>query len=131
MKIYAPTARAARRVECPQSNGAPDSAPADFDATANPIIAVHIFGIESLRPIGQITAEVVADQKFRRQIERLHRLGPRVTAEFLAELGAERSIQTVIDRKLDTYAELEPEALEVTGGDGFWPVPLHEVRRGP
>ena len=108
MKIYAPTARAARRVECPRSNGAPDSAPADFDATANPIIAVHIFGIESLRPIGQIAAEVVADQRFRRQVLRLHRLGPRVTAELLAELDA--------------------EALEVTGGDDFWPVPIRGVR---
>ena len=83
------------------------------------------------RPVGSLAAELVADLRFRRQVLRLHRLGPRVTAELLAELGAERSIQTVIDRKLDTYAELEPEALEVTGGDGFWPVPLHEVRRGP
>ena len=80
-----------------------------------------------LRSIGQIAAEVVADMKFRRQVLRLHRLGPRITAEFLAELGAERGIQTVIDQKLDTYAELEPETLEVTGGDGFWPVPVRRV----
>ena len=37
--------------------------------------------------------------------------------------GTKRSIQTIIDRKL------EPEVLEATGGDGFWPAPLHEVRR--
>ena len=53
--------------------------------------------------------------------------GPRVVGELLAELGAERSIMTLIDQKLDTYAELEPETLEVTGGDGFWPVPVREV----
>ncbi len=41
--------------------------------------------------------------------------------------GAERSIQTVIDQNLDTYAEIEPETLEVTGGDGFWPAPVREV----
>ena len=42
-------------------------------------------------------------------IQRLHGLGDRVLGEFLAEIGAERSIMTLIDRKLDTYAELEPE----------------------
>ncbi len=30
-----------------------------------------------LRPIGEIAAEVVADMRFRHQILRLHRLGPR------------------------------------------------------
>ncbi len=80
-----------------------------------------------LRPIGPIAAEVVADLRFRHQVLRLHRLGPRAVAELLAEIGAERSIQTVIDKKLDTYAELDPEALEATGGDGFWQSPLHGV----
>ncbi len=82
---------------------------------------------QGLRPIGLIAAEVVANMRFRRQVQRLHRLGPRVIGELLAELGAERGIQTVIDQKLDTYAELKPETLEVTGGDGFWPVPVRKV----
>ncbi len=73
-------------------------------------------------------AEVVASLKFRRQVEHLHRLGPRVVGELLAEIGAERSIQTLIDRKIDTYAALNPEALEATGGDDFWPPPLWKVR---
>ncbi len=51
MKIYAPTARAARRVECPRSNGAPDSTPADFNATAHPIINRHWLGVDPFRPI--------------------------------------------------------------------------------
>ena len=33
--------------------------PADFDATACPIIARHIFGIEPFRPIGLIIVSVV------------------------------------------------------------------------
>ena len=82
---------------------------------------------EGLRPIGALAAEIVADLRFRRQVLRLHRLGPRAVGEFLAELGAERSIMTLIDHKLDTYAELKPETLEVTGGDGFWPVPVRRV----
>ena len=43
--------------------------------------------------------------------------------------GAERSIQTVIDQKLDTYADLDLEALEATGGDKFWPAPLNMIER--
>ncbi len=72
---------------------------------------------------------MIDNLRFRRQVEHPHRLGPHATAELLAEIGAERSIQTIIDRKLDTYAELEPEALEATGGDAFWPVPIRRVPR--
>ena len=59
--------------------------------------------------------------RFRRQVLHLHRLGPRAVGELLAEIGAERGIQTVIDQKLDTYAEIEIEALEAAGGDD-WPI---------
>ncbi len=59
------------------------------------------------------------------------RLGPRAVGELLAEIGAERSVMTVIDQKLDTYANLEPETLEVTGGDRFWPAPVYEVQPSP
>ncbi len=80
-----------------------------------------------LKSIYAVAAETVARLRFRRQVEALHQLGPRATAELLAEIGAERSIMTIIDRKLDTYTELEPEILEVAGGDRFWPAPLREV----
>ena len=65
--------------------------------------------------------------RFHHQVLHLHRLGPRVTAELLAEISAERSIQAIIDRKLDRFAGLAPEALEIAGGDRFWPSPLSEV----
>ena len=83
----------------------------------------------TFRPFGEVAAEIVADMKFRRRVLRLHSLGPRVVGELLAEIGAERSIQTVIDQKLDTYAQLEPEALEATGGSDFWQPPIHGVER--
>ena len=83
---------------------------------------------EGFRSNGALAAEIVADLRFRRQVERVHALGPRVTAEMLAEIGAERAIMTLIDEKLDRYVDLDPEALEATGGDGFWPVPIREVR---
>ncbi len=82
----------------------------------------------SFRPIGKVAAEVVADLRFRRKVIRLHRQGPRVLGELLAELGVERDIGTIIDRKLDTYAEIESEALEAAGGDAFPRPPLYRVR---
>jgi hypothetical protein len=81
------------------------------------------------RTIGQVAAEIVADLKFRRQVIRLHRQGPRAVGEFLAGLGADRGIRTVIDRKLGTFAELDPEALQAAGGDDLWQPPIHGVER--
>lgn len=123
MKIYAPTARAARRVECPRSNGAPDSAPADFDATANPIIGRHWFGVEPLGAIGQIAAEVVADRRRQRAADHLYNLGPRPVLVALVELeaGAE------LDRVLADFARLDPKMVRQLGGDQFWQPPLREV----
>ena len=83
---------------------------------------------QGLRPFGQSAAEVVADLAFRRKVERLHRLGPRITAELLAEIGAERGIQTIIDQKLDAYSELDPRMIEAAGGSDFWPAPIREIR---
>ena len=77
-----------------------------------------------------VAAEVVADLRFRRRVERLHRLGPRAVAELLAEIGAERSITTIVDQKLATYVDLDIEALEAAGGDTFWPVPLRGIGDG-
>ncbi len=107
--------------------GMADELQIGFNPAAHPIIARHFFGVEPFRSIGEVAAEVVADLRVRRQVLRLHRLGPRVTAELLAEIGAERGITTIINQKLERYAELDPEALEATGGDRFWPAPLREV----
>ena len=81
----------------------------------------------SAAPERLIAADAVADLRFRRRVERLHNLGPRATAELLAELGAERALQTAIDRKLATYVELDPATVEAVGAD-FWPAPLHLIR---
>ena len=81
------------------------------------------------RSAGAVAAEIVADLRFRRAVERLYRKGPRVIAELLAELGAERSITTIIENKLDRFGQIDDEALRATGGDRFTPSPPHEVKR--
>ncbi len=109
--------------------GMADELQVGFNPAAHPIIARHLFGVEPFRPIGEVAAEVVADLRRRRHVQQVHRLGDRVFGELLAEIGAERGIMTIIDRKLERYARLDPETLQVTGGDTFSPVPIHEVRR--
>ncbi len=71
------------------------------------------------RHLGSLAAELVDNPRFRHQVEHLHSLGPRAIAELLAEIGVERGIRTIIDRKLDRYSQLKPEALKATGGDAF------------
>ncbi len=124
MDIYASTARAASRVKYPRSNDALDSAPADFDAAANPIISRHWFGIESFRPIGRVAAEVVADLKRQRQIEHVHRLGARAVGEILHQVAESENL----DRALAAYERPTPDLLKAVGHDRFPPLPIHAVR---
>ena len=84
-----------------------------------------------LIPIGPVAAEIVARLHFRRQVERLHRLGPRAVAELLAEIGAERGVTTIIDAKLTRYAAIDPMTLEAASVDQFWPAPLYEITEPP
>ena len=124
MSITISSARPASRAK---RNGV-DAVPVNIDPGAYPILAVHFFGLEPPRPVGPVAAEVVADLRFRRQVEHLHGVGPRVLAETLAHLGAKHNIQTSVERTIEHFAELEPEALQVAGGDHFWQPPIHEVQ---
>ena len=72
-----------------------------------------------LRSIGQVAEEVVADLRFHRQVEKLHRLGPRATGELLAEIGEQRHCRTFIDRRVEAYANLDPETVQALDGDQF------------
>lgn len=54
---------------------------------------------------------------------RLHGLGPRALAEFLAELGGDRAMLPGILAMLETWqARLTPRMLRTAGADGFPPV---------
>jgi len=62
--------------------------------------------------------------RFQRDVEAVHRLGPRAVAELLLELknGAD------LDDRLARYAELDPATVRALGADRFPPHPLSVVR---
>ncbi len=70
---------------------------------------------------------VIADLRRQRHVQKLYHLGPRAIDALLIEIGAERGITTIIERKIEVFAQLEPEAIEAAGGDRFCPAPLREV----
>ena len=109
-------------------SGRTHRSPANFDQAAFPIIAQHFFGIEPPRPNTPVTADAVADLRRQRYVRKLHRLGPRALDALLVEIGSERSITTIVERKIEKYAGLDVGALELTGGDRFPPPSIHEVQ---
>jgi len=60
------------------------------------------------------------DVRFRRDVEQLHRLGPRAIVELLTELAAERLLRTEIEALVAHYARLDPTTLDAAGGQR-WP----------
>jgi hypothetical protein len=68
--------------------------------------------------------------RFRRDVERLHRLGPRALHALLAELGARRLIRAEVEALVANYvARLDDEMVRAAGGDRFPPRPVYLVRR--
>jgi hypothetical protein len=68
----------------------------------------------------QAAAAYRAEARFRRDVERVHSLGPRVLLELLAELGRERLMRTVMEAKVSKYASrLDPDVLRALGADRF------------
>ena len=57
-----------------------------------------------------------ADVRRCRNVESVHRAGPRALLELLKALGAMHGIQASIDDMLEEYAGLDPFVLEVLGG---------------
>ena len=98
--------------------------PSDFIPINYPILSRHWFG---LRPASLIAAETVADARFAHQVSKLHAEGPRLLTELLAEIGAERSLQTFIEEKIARYLEIDAAVLDVTDGRHLPPTLLHEV----
>lgn len=80
-----------------------------------------------MRPVSAVSDEIIRDLRFQRNVKALHSLGPRAVGEFLAEVGADRSIQTLIEQKLQRYAELTPEQVEAVSAGDWASFPLRAV----
>ena len=65
--------------------------------------------------------------RLQRGVERLHALGPRATAELLAEVGLRIGGMPAIFTVLTEYERLTPQALRAAGGDRFPRQPLRVV----
>ena len=73
-----------------------------------------------------LQAEIIADLRFQKSVEKLHRLGPRVLHALLCEFAYDRMLQTEIERLIEHYAGLRPERLRAVA-DRFAPAPIHLV----
>ena len=111
--------------------------PKSFNPDECPILAEHWYGLQpraqanDRQPalVGPIAAGIVADLAFQRNVERLHRLGPRSQYELLRELEQRFGCGKFIRNRVKRYAELDPGLVQALGGDRFPEAPVHEVRR--
>ena len=76
---------------------------------------------------GHATAQVVADLRFRRRIEALHAMGPRATAELIAEVIAVPLDRLTVDARLNLFLAMSDAALDAIGGRKLPSAPLHQV----
>ena len=74
------------------------------------------------------TTQLLADPRFHRQIEHLHRLGPRVFGELLTEIAAVTGQHVRVVDLVEEYAALDPAILGALGADTFPLMPLEIVR---
>ena len=101
--------------------------PEGFNPDECPILAEHWFGLQPRAQandrepelVGSIAAGIVADLAFQRDIERLHRLGPRPQYELLREIERQYGCARFIRDRVKTYAALDPAAVHATGGSRF------------
>lgn len=62
-----------------------------------------------------------------RQIEAIHRLGPRVLFELVDQLDREYGLGEEFDRLLSRFAEIDPAILRALAGDRFAVAPTRVV----
>ena len=109
--------------------------PKGFSPDECPILAKHWYGLQSCAQandrqpelVGPIAAGIVTDLAFRRDIERLHRLGPRSQYELLREIERRYGCARFIRERVKRYADLDPEIVAALGRDVFPPAPIREV----
>ena len=77
----------------------------------------------------KLAPEIAADLEFRANVRRFHAKGPRLLAELLAEIAADRALGSYIDEKLDRFLALDDAALDVLNARDLPPAPLKKVEK--
>lgn len=80
------------------------------------------------RPPPESTSGLRRDFVFERNVVQLHRLGPRIIAELLRDVGARTMHMTTIESKVANFADLDPSVVRALGGDRFARPPLMVVK---
>ena len=88
---------------------------------------LHAWEYTQNRRALQDSAEI-GSARWERQIEHLHRLGPRVFGELLAEIAAATGQHVRVVDLVEEYAQLDPDLLRFLGGDQFLPTVVEVVR---
>jgi hypothetical protein len=78
--------------------------------------------------VGSDPSDILADIRFARDVEALHRLGARCLFQYLVELGQERLLRTDLEARTRRWARLDRGMIEATCGDQFPGAPLYLVR---
>lgn len=73
-------------------------------------------------------AYLIESPRFRWLVTRVHRLGPRVVGELLAEIAGAHMLRIDIEQRLERYSRLDPEVLRALGADRFPTNPLRLVK---
>ena len=77
-----------------------------------------------------VTVAMITDLRLRRAARRVvEQLGSRAAVELIAglvELSTDRAVAAAL---VERFAQLDPNALRVTGADQFPPAPVHVVAR--
>jgi hypothetical protein len=78
-------------------------------------------------PAAALRRAAIRRLRRQRNVERIHRLGPRVTFELIDELDRHHRLGDDLDERLARYARLDPLVLAALGADRFPSPPLYPV----
>ena len=81
--------------------------------------------VDRIQSLGELVEDLVADLRFHRQVEKLHRLGPRATGELLLEIAECLGCRSFVDQRLKAYAAHDPKVVKALDGDRFPRPPLY------
>jgi hypothetical protein len=73
--------------------------------------------------------DILADLRFARDVEALHRLGARALFQYLVELGQKRLIRADLEARTRRWSRLDRTMLEAIGADRSPAAPIYLVQQ--